>query len=486
MILSRVNAQPCQHIDAAFDTLSCFPVPVAEEGFLYFNNCKTDSILFVVKGYYPENNTNYYQNDNLCTFHWDFGDGVLQITSVPYVKHLYSLSKGYEMNVTIRDQLNCNSIPALARIRISGNPITGTTNPPSSCISDTVYLSASSLSTYQPFNYTLSSSQKFDSVMFVPDGPNCPPGTYNTFVTFTSFMPGQTITSASDVISVCVFMEHSYLGDLGFKLICPNGQSTHLKPNIHNGGANMGIPGYPDNGCLAPNNAIGTPWNYCWSEIYPNLGTMNIASNYNKAVLDSTNRIDNTNYYLPVQPFSNLIGCPLNGQWNIEICDDWGADNGYIFEWTLNLDPALLPDTWGYLVNIDTTWCDGPNIIGYTGDSVIVYPNAPGNYNYTISVKDAYTCVWDTTITLQVNSLPGISLPQSLEFCAGESALLESSIPCTGCTYNWSTGAHTPAITVSTTNNYILQVVDANTCSSNDTTIVTAHPRPVAFPIKHY
>lgn len=484
-ISGKNNAQPCQHIDAFFDTLVCNPSPVAHEGFLYFNNCFTDSILFVAKGIYIENNTNYYQHDTLSTFHWDFGDGTTQITDVPYVKHRYLEPKGYEMNMVIYDQLLCSSIPAVSRIRVSGNPIVSTTNPPASCQFDTVYLSASNLSTYTPFEYTLSSSQKFDSIMFVPDGPACPPGFYNTFVTFKSFIPGQTITSASDVLSVCVLMEHSYLGDLGFKLICPNGQSTHLKPNIHNGGADLGIPGYPDNGCTAINNGIGTPWNYCWSEIYPNLGTMNLPANYGQAVLDSTNRVNNTDYYLPVQPFSNLVGCPLNGQWNIEILDDWSADNGYIFEWTLNLDPALLPASWGFQVEVDSTWCVGPNIVGHSGDSAIVVVNNPGNYDYTINVLDSYGCVWDTTITLHVNTVPDISLPTIVDICQGESVLLYSNVNCNNCIYNWSTGQNTPSIVVTTSGQYSLELIDPNGCSNYASCNVIVHTRPPLIPIKH-
>ena len=487
------SAQPCQHIDGAFDTLACIPVPLQEEGFLYFNNCISDSILFTAKGYYPENFTTYSQHDSLSTFHWDFGDGVLQTTTVPFVKHKYNLSKGYDMHVIIKDSINCSSIPVLARVRISGNPITGASDPAPTCINDTVYLSASKLSIYQPFNYTQVSSQKFDSTMFLPDGPNCPPGHYYTDVTFSSFLPGQTIAQANDIISICVNMEHTYLGDLDLKIICPNGQSAQLKNNGGGGGQYLGRPACFPNGhtcddadkCTASKNPFGTGWNYCWSEYYTSVGQIGTLPTVGSNQTDSTHLTAGTGYYTPGTSFTNLIGCPLNGLWTIDITDHLGTDNGYIFEWTLNLDPAMLPVNWGYQVNIDSAWCEGPNIVGYTGDTAIVVPTAAGDYDYSIKLKDNYTCVWDTTVSLHVNALPEVSLPASIGFCSGENAVLQSSAPCTACGYNWNTGAKTPTITVTTAGSYILEVADPNECVNSDTTLVLVHPLPVVFPIKH-
>ena len=35
--------------------------------------------------------------------------------------------------------------------------------------------------------------------------------------------------------------------------------------------------------------------------------------------------------YTPEQSFNNLIGCPLDGFWNITVIDNWPIDNGYVF-----------------------------------------------------------------------------------------------------------------------------------------------------------
>ena len=42
--------------------------------------------------------------------------------------------------------------------------------------------------------------------------------------------------------------------------------------------------------------------------------------------------------YESFEPISNLQGCPVNGVWTLEICDLWGADNGFVFNWGIQLD----------------------------------------------------------------------------------------------------------------------------------------------------
>jgi hypothetical protein len=34
----------------------------------------------------------------------------------------------------------------------------------------------------------------------------------------------------------------------------------------------------------------------------------------------------------------------LNGAWQFRATDIWGADNGYVFEWTIAFNPALLTE----------------------------------------------------------------------------------------------------------------------------------------------
>ena len=42
--------------------------------------------------------------------------------------------------------------------------------------------------------------------------------------------------------------------------------------------------------------------------------------------------------YNSFDPMSDLLGCPLNGEWTISVQDLWGIDNGFIFEKKLSPD----------------------------------------------------------------------------------------------------------------------------------------------------
>lgn len=81
-----------------------------------------------------------------------------------------------------------------------------------------------------------------------------------------------------------------------------------------------------------------------------------------------------------------------------------------------------------------------------------------------------------TAVTATVNTIPTatISAGGATSFCTGCSVVLTSSA---GSSYNWSTGATTQAITVSTTGSYTVTVTAANGCQKTSTaTAVTVSP----------
>ena len=46
--------------------------------------------------------------------------------------------------------------------------------------------------------------------------------------------------------------------------------------------------------------------------------------------------------YAAAGQFSDLLGATLNGNWSIQVTDEWPIDNGYIFSWTIAFDPTIL------------------------------------------------------------------------------------------------------------------------------------------------
>jgi hypothetical protein len=139
---------------------------------------------------------------------------------------------------------------------------------------------------------------------FLPDGTGA---SYTTSIPVNCYGPTQTITSANNIQNICLNMEHSYLGDLQIRIICPNGQSSILKAYPGGGGTYLGCP--IDN----TTNNPGTGLTYCFTPTSTTLlvnGTTTTCGNPPGATINAGN-------YAPVQSFNNLIGCPLNGNWSI-------------------------------------------------------------------------------------------------------------------------------------------------------------------------
>lgn len=494
---SKRGKGPCQEIICLIDTSACYPVPDTDV-FLYFRSCLGDSVMFAAKGIYPEAGLPgaYTQNDTLHTFYWSFGDGTDAVTDANVVWHKYDSAKGYDVSMYIVDTNNCSGIPVVCRVTVTQNPINYIKPLPQKCLGDTSQINSATFTTFTPYSYSQVSSQKFDSTLFIPDGLACNPDNpcYLTDVIFTSFLPSQVIASGDDILSVCVEMEHSYIGDLSIVLKCPNGQTDTLKAYIHLGNSYMGIPKGGVNhhsfdndqkACDAGENPFGTPWPYCWSDIYPNSGYLNDPGNCQQGnvSIDSTDRISQTGFYLADNPFSSLIGCPLNGRWTIEICDTWQSDNGYIFNWTLDLAPSLLPQAWGYEAVIDSTWVEGPFIVGYQNGSTLICPSDTGTFQYDLFFADEFGCVWDTNVLMHVNPLPEVDLGPDTAFCAGPVMTLTAGTSPN--TFLWNTNQTTPSIQVTNGGMYSVEVASPLNCFSTDTIQVTIRPRPIPLLIRH-
>jgi subtilisin-like proprotein convertase family protein len=128
------------------------------------------------------------------------------------------------------------------------------------------------------------------------------------------------VSDASD-ISFFVNMEHSFMGDLTITYTCPNGQSLRVFEQGGNG-SNLGVPDQVDG--LGP----GLGWQYYWSPNATN-GTWAENGQIGGGSLPP-------GVYESAQPFSLLEGCPVDGVWQIEICDLWAADDGYLFAWGID------------------------------------------------------------------------------------------------------------------------------------------------------
>ena len=154
-----------------------------------------------------------------------------------------------------------------------------------------------------------------DASYLIPDEPGqC----VTSEIVVNTYPEGAVLSDASAGIEhFMINMEHSYMGDLTITFECPNGQSMM----VHQQGGGSTFLGVPVDNDTDPGTP-GTGFDYYWAP-------------------DATNGtwVDNAQGTLPsgtyesVETWGNLDGCPLNGVWQLEICDLWGSDNGFVFGW---------------------------------------------------------------------------------------------------------------------------------------------------------
>jgi gliding motility-associated-like protein len=231
----------------------------------------------------------------------------------------------------------------------------------------------------------------------------------NTEIMQTGFAPGSTITNpATDLQSICIDMEHSFMGDLVLMIVCPNGQSQILHQQ-GGGGTQIGVPNPLDNiDCTNDSTQAatqGTPLTYCFTPTATQTWVQWVTANGSGLTIPSGD-------YAPVQPFSNLVGCPLNGIWTLTVIDNWAADDGTVFGVDLNFDPAFYPPVTQFEPAIglqaDSSYWATPAsfaTISPDGDSISISPTTPGSYQYTYNLYDNFGCHFDSTITVTVNEI---------------------------------------------------------------------------------
>lgn len=431
-----VSCQPtCQRINAYLDTLATTPMPhrlVPDDGYQYIDVCENQPVHLVGNAHFQDNDVVYHQTLDSCVFFWKLGNQSEFSTPIGAnsINHTFSPIRGYNVSFYLKDQKQCVNFNSTGiRIRTSASPIGHLNALDSICQGTpsqiTFGYNDSSNIVFRPVGIDAFSingaNMTFDSAMYIPDGDNCPgmPACFNASVNFNSFAPGAVISSATDILSICFTMEHSYLGDLQFKFICPNGQSviTHLQPN--GSGLYLGVPIDGSNSCDASPLQRGIGWNYCWSEnptySYHSDTSATHYLHQNQTIrCDSSNRSNHTNYYKPMNSFNGLIGCPLNGTWAVEICDLWSVDDGWIFQWQLNLDPSLLPTPWIYNVGIDQILWSGSSISEVNDSSVVVTPTQSGLNSSLFTITDEFGCMYDSLINIYAYNSPNSEFTYSV------------------------------------------------------------------------
>jgi hypothetical protein len=169
---------------------------------------------------------------------------------------------------------------------------------------------------------------------------------YTSKLHFDGFPSGLKFAAVSNIQSVCINAEHSWLRDLQIALVSPSGKKVKLQKFLGQTGSQIYLG--MANGCDDDANPVpGVGADYCWKPTatrpdmldYANAGgMMDTAPVCSGGTTDEMPPGD----YSAADPWTNLIGSDLNGDWEILVTDLWPIDNGYIFKWSIAFDPMLV------------------------------------------------------------------------------------------------------------------------------------------------
>ena len=231
------------------------------------------------------------------------------------------------------------------------------------------------------------------------------------------------------------------------------------------------------------------------------------------STLDSSNHAEKTDYYVPADSFQKLVGCDLNGTWKIELCDNWGSDNGWVFSWSLDIC-GVSDGGCKYQVAIDSVvWApdtvhtneDGNpyydyDLGHYRGvevhkhndlEAYILTPDTAGKFRLNVTIYDEFGCVWDTNTTITSHWTPNPQLGPDTTLCGVMQMELDASDPhaaSNNYSYIWAPfGQNTPQITtavepdgdVTYVSHVINRLVGGTVCETRDTINVKLRRQPL-------
>jgi gliding motility-associated-like protein len=373
----------CQTIVAQLDSAS--PAP-NDEGIILV--CQGESITLNGSGQFSEAG-----GGTGAAYQWDIGDG----TTISGQSATFSFDAPgvYIANLNIWDTntsvfaegcKNDNKINQVIRVSTTPDISASDDTATSICYGDSSTITA----VVTPTPYINECTPPESNVTFLPDGNG---DVYNTCIVVDCFESDQTLEDISQIIDICLNIEHSYLGDLDIIIVSPNGQQAYLHQYPGGGNTYLGAP--IDDGSTTP----GTGADYCFSanatSLLVNGPTITAGNPANPSIAPGT--------YLPQQSFNQLVGSPLNGNWCITVVDNLTIDNGYIFSWGINFDSSIVPPNQSFTPDIvSSVWSDDPTITDVNGDTISISPDGDGQYCYTYTVLDNFGCEYFEEICIEV------------------------------------------------------------------------------------
>ncbi len=391
--------EPCQTIISQID--SATPAPNADG---YIRVCTNEQIMLEGSGQFSLDGTG-------ATYEWDLGDG----NTIPGQTATFSYPNPgvYLVNLNITDTnpmgcTNTNLVNQVVQV-VTRPDFTGTEADDDTLCFDNNTTDITGVATAVEFIDDC--TPPVSGTTFLPDGSGA---SYTTCITVDCYDSSQTLDDINQLIEICLNMEHSYLGDLDIFITSPSGQQVTLK-SFAAGGAGTYLGGANDDNSNTP----GVGADYCFAMS----GAVTLVNG--PTVIAGSNPPGNSiapGTYLPEESFATLLGSPLNGDWCIEVIDNLAIDNGYIFSWGMNFDPALQPPELSFTPVITSeSWDPDPSIINTVGNTITVQPLTAGIYCYTYRVTDDFGCEHTEEVCIELYPEVINDPPINLVVCDGGS-----------------------------------------------------------------
>ena len=493
------------------------------------NLCLGEDVVFHAHGEYTHEHGAYTPMDATTLFKWNFGNGdTLYDLGAIQAMAIYHDLDCYDVVLQMEDEQGCkSSMFESVRVRIAQNPIKTLFDLATICNSDSLlvnvgYEGENGTLTLKKISFEKMKTQTYAAMTFIPDGPNCPIQCFVAPVTFNDFPSGRTVQGGEDICSICVNFEHEFMGDYKLAVICPSNNTSRLKTKENDpvnaaGGGSGTFNGYPYGGnahhtydgsgnniCDELYNMYGVGLDYCFSRNVayqynnvdnpankPGIGSNSYidqvtftfapipapfqnsgatAGTQSFSTCHPSNHASKTEYYMPYDDFHELIGCPLNGNWSIELCDTWGSDNGWIFSWSLDICGISSGAGCEYQVGLDSVIWTPDTAFGdfdlghwrgatiWDRDSVNCYvatPDTAGTFPIHVTLYDEFGCVWDTITRITSVWTPHPDLGADRILCDVETTILDARDAHTASTnqsFMWEPFGDTTA-TITTHNN---------------------------------
>ncbi len=403
---------------------------------IYMKVCPYDTVIFAAEAIFTSQNPVYNQSQSNTKFVWKFADYNADTNQI--ISRIFNTNHSAELKMFAIDTLGCfSSNQVHIIVRVSGNPIVGVHGPiiTSTGLETAVsvgYDTAATITIDTVTLFTLIEPQTIfvtTDIMAIPDGSNV---CYNSTLNINSFPNDRVVQSLSDLKGIKLNIEHSYLGDLSIRVICPNGSNSILKlfsegvPAISGAVINTCSigGGYTQLGSVddSPQSSScyllpGIGWDYEFKQGATNCfggGGPTVPYSYlnscgdtytgNSLIPSISNPLTSTYtspiYYGNYESLSNLIGCPFNGNWTLRVCDHFAVDNGYLFGWGLELDNYVLPLQEYYSITVDSVSWYGNNITPTSlFDATIGEQNIGVSY-FDTKIYDQFGCKYDTSFAV--------------------------------------------------------------------------------------